>query len=193
MLKNKSFSYSQTSIWRSCTLNLDPTFLQSVSQINLRPGKKKADLSVLHRRGAQEAVKFNEMTMFRKLMILKVTDMGLPSCSRKKKKADVKHMEEMGTQKRWESTLVWIIPCYMGLKVGTAASQHVVGLLCVVRNKQMGSKILRGSYDLLYHHTLHDWNKTCYIASYRTHSMEVIRLLCMFLKIIKISLNDWSK
>lgn len=29
-----------------------------------------------------------------------------------------------------------------------------------------------------------------YIASYRTHRMEVIWLLCMFLKIIKKSLND---
>lgn len=78
----------------------------------------------------------------------------------------------------------------MGLKVETAALEPVTGLLCVVRNNQIGSRILRGSYDLLYHHTLRNWNKTCYIASYRTHSMEVIRLLCMFLKIIKKSVID---
>lgn len=77
MLKNKSFSYSQTSIQRSCTLNLYPIFPQSINQINLRPGKKKAELSALQWCGAQQAIKFNEMTVFRKLTILKVTDMGL--------------------------------------------------------------------------------------------------------------------
>lgn len=77
-----------------------------------------------------------------------------------------------------------------GLRCGDSCIAACHGLLCVVGSNQVGSSMPRGSYDLLYHHTLHNWNKTRYIASYRAHRVEVIRLLCVFLKAIKISLND---
>lgn len=81
-------------------------------------------------------------------------------------------------------------PLLYGLKSGDSCITACHWLVVCCKEQSNREQNTQGSYDLLYHHTLRNWNKTCYIASYRTHSMEVIRLLCMFLKIIKKSVID---